>query len=161
MKRIMSLFFIFLLAIVLVGCKSNNKKEFSQIGVTITLNDTFVEKEVIQAPFYLESKNHFFMANREAKTELLPYGITSIDAYIQAVLTNAGKSVSVKSVNEDDVSYKYAYYTSTVGDQSFGYMLVVMEGENHFYTMNFGCLETNFDDSKDLYTKWTKTITVE
>ena len=34
---------------------------------------------------------------------------------------------------------KYAYYESVVEEQTFGYMLITMEGENHFYTMNFGC----------------------
>jgi hypothetical protein len=161
MKRILSVFFIFLFVFILVGCGKSDEKEFSKAGVTITLNDSFVEKDAIQAPFYLESKDHFFMANREAKSGLRTYGITTLDTYVEAVLNNANKNVTIKSFNEDGLSYKYAYYTSTVNEQTFGYMLIAMEGEDHFYTMNFGCLEDDFDDNKDLYTKWTKTITVE
>lgn len=160
MKKILLLLIVFLCVSSLTGCKAK-AKTFSKIGVSITLDETFVEKEVIQAPFYLESSKHMFMALREAKSELTTYGITSLDSYINTVLTTSGKTATVETYDQDDVYYKYAYYTSTVGDQTFGYMLITMEGTNHFYTMNFGCLESNLENSKELYFKWAKTITVE
>ena len=41
-------------------------------------------------------------------------------------------------------------------------MLVCMEGENKFYTMNFACLTKNFTDkTKEQYLEWAKTIRVE
>ncbi len=160
MKRGMLILSVFFFALILVGCKSN-EKTFSGAGVSITLNSSFVEKEVIQAPFYLESKDHLFMALRETKTDLSTYGIADLSSYIEAVLSNASKTATVETFEEGDLLYKYAYYTSTVGDQTFGYMLIVMEGENHFYSMNFGCLEDKLEDNKDLYFKWSKTITVE
>ncbi len=160
MKRRLLLLSIFFLALMLVGCQSN-EKTFSGAGVTITLDKSFVEKEVIQAPFYLESRNHLFMALRESKTDLRANGIATLETYIRAVLKNANKTATIKSFEEGDISFKYAYYSSTVDDQTFGYMLLVMEGENHYYTMNFGCLEKNLEGNKDLYIKWAKTIIVE
>jgi hypothetical protein len=160
MKRRLLLLSAFFFALMLVGCKPN-EKTFSAVGVTIKLNKSFVEKEVIQVPFYLESRDHLFMASRESKTELSTYGITTLDSYIQAVLDNANKTTTVQTYDEDDIFYKYAYYTSIVNDQTFGYMLLVMEGENHFYTMNFGSLEKNLEGNKDLYFKWAQSITVE
>ncbi|QVK17557.1 hypothetical protein KHQ81_11960 [Mycoplasmatota bacterium] len=101
------------------------------------------------------------MANRESKTELSRFGIKTLESYIKAVLKNSNKTATIETYDKDDLDYKYAYYTSTVGDQTFGYMIVVMEGEDHYYTLNFACLEKKLDDNKDLYIKWAKTITVE
>jgi len=148
----------------LVGCKSSSKdkeKTFSGSGLTITLNNTFFEKEVIQAQLYLESTDHIFMSLRETKTDLSNFQITTLDAYIKAVLNNANKTATVQTYEKDGISYKYAYFTSTVGEQKFGYMMLAQEGKDHFYSMNFGCLEKKLEDNKDLYTKWAKTIKVE
>lgn len=55
----------------------------------------------------------------------------------------------------------YAYYEATVNDQTFGYMLLAFEGEDHFYSMNFGCLESKLESNKEQYFKWASTITIE
>lgn len=160
MKRRLLLIVAFFFIIMLAGCVKS-EKTFSASGVTITLNKSFVEKEVIQAPFYLESKDHLFLASRESKSELSAFSITTLESYIKAVLKNANKTATIQTVEEENLSYKYAYYTSTVNEQTFGYMLIVMEGKNHFYAMNFACLEKKLEGNKDLYIKWAKTITVE
>lgn len=160
MKKSIIVLFLMAAAFLLQGC-TPSEKTFSKAGVTITLNESFVQKDVIQAPLYLESTNHIFMAVRESKQELASYGIDSLAEYIDAVLTNSGKNVQTFSKTEGEVTYLYAYYTATVNDQEFGYMLLAFEGANHYYSMNFGCLESNLEKSKDQYFDWAKTITVE
>lgn len=150
---ILSLLSIFLL----VGC-FNTKKEFSGIGMTITLNNNFVEKDIIQAPFYIESKDNMFMGMRESKSELSYYGVNTLKEYINAVLSNHQKTADVKKYEKDDLIYYYAYYTASVEDQTFGYMLFVMETETHFYSMNFASLEKNFESHKPQFKKWIATI---
>lgn len=147
--------------ILLVGCKSLEPKEFTGAGMTIELNDSFIQKEVIQAPLYLESPQHIFMGIRESKSELRGYGVSTTEQYIGAVLNAHGKTATVEQYNEGDLSYYYAYYTATVNEQTFGYMLFVLEGESHFYSMNFGCLEKDLEKNKTQYNDWIKTITVE
>lgn len=161
MKKTIILVFTLVFAIFLQGCNKPKEKTFSKIGVEITLNDSFIEKEVIQAPFYLESTSHIFMAIREEKSTLSPFGITTLQQYIDAVIENSGKDVETFEKTEGDVVYLYAYYTSLVGDQNFGYMLLTFMGEDHFYTMNFGCLESKLEDNKEQYFDWAKTIIVE
>ena len=147
-------------ALLLVGCTS--KKEFSGAGIKIELNDTFTKKTVIQAPFYLESPQHIVMGLRETKSDLSSHGIGTLNEYIVAVLRNGNKLVPVEESDEDEsFEYYFAYYTSSVEDQDFGYMLVVLEGEDHFYSITFGCLESNLEKNKDTYFKWLNTITVE
>ena len=163
MKKITFLLFVFLFAFTLSACKAE-AKEFSGAGINITLDESFVEKQVIQAPLYLESLEYIFMGLRESSTELAAYGITTLEDYVNAVLANNGHSSStVETITDDDdnVLYHYAYYTATVEDMEYGYMLITMQGESHFYTMNFGCLESNLDDSKDQFFTWAESITVE
>lgn len=160
MKKSMFIVFLLAFSFMLAGCKAESKT-FTGAGVSITLNDSFIEKEVVQAPLYLESQDHIFMAIRETKTDLSAYSITTLESYISAVLSNSNKTADVLTSEGTDETYLYAYYESTVGDQTFGYMLLVFEGESHFYSMNFGCLSSNLDDNKDLYLDWANTITVE
>lgn len=163
MKKIAVLFIVFLFAFALSACESK-AKEFSGAGISITLDESFVEKEVMQAPLYLESFDYIFTGLRESTSELLGYGINDLEDYIDAVLTNNNQgSVTVETMtdDEDNVLYYYAYYTATVEDMEFGYMLITMQGESHYYTMNFGCLESKLDDNKDQFFTWAESITVE
>lgn len=156
-------FFVFLLMIFMItlsGC-SAKEKEFSGSGINISLTNEFFEQEVIQAPFYLESKNHIFMGMRETKAELSLYSIDTLSEYINAVLANGGVTTEVYMKDNDDNSYMYAYYSTTVGEIEYGYMLIAMEGESHYYSMNFGCLNDKLDGYKDQYFKWAETISVD
>ena len=149
-----------LFSVMLSGC-SETEKTFSGAGVTITLNDTFIEKTVVQAPFYLESQNQIFMSLRESKDTLASVGITTLDQYISAVLKNGNKTAEVFDKTEGDLNYKYAYYEASVNDQDFGYMLLVLESDGYFYSMNFGCVSSKLDKYKDQFFDWAKTIKVE
>ncbi|AUD63806.1 hypothetical protein BK010_09465 [Tenericutes bacterium MO-XQ] len=163
MKKLSILLVVFLFAVALTAC-SAKEKEFSGAGITVTLDESFVEKEVVQAPLYLESFDYIFTGLRESSSELIGYGIGNLEDYIDAVLSNNNhESSTVETMTDDDnnVLYYYAYYTATVEDMEFAYMLVTMQGESHYYTMNFGCLESNLDDSKDQFFTWAESITVD
>lgn len=160
LKKVFLMFVFSMLLFGLMGC-SANPKEFSGSGITITLTDSFFKKDVIQAPFYLESQDHIFMGMRETKDSLSPYSIRTLSEYMSAVLENGGVTAEIFTKDDGDVPYMYAYYSRTIGEMDFGYMLIVMEGENHFYTMNFGCLDEKLDDNKDQYFNWVRTITIE
>lgn len=155
---------IFVLLIIglttLTGCFGFTKT-FSGIGITIELDSTFIKKDAIQAPLFIESTKHIFTGVRETKEEIKELGIDTLEQYINAILTGNGKTASVEEYDEDGLKYYYAYYTSKVTDRSFGYMMIVMEGKEHFYAMNFGCLEDNLESNKDQYKAWAKTIVVE
>ena len=144
----------------LTGCASPSK-EFSGSGITITLTEEFFEEDIAQAPFYLVSTNHIFMAYNELKSDLLYYPIHTLEDYIDAVLTIGKFSSEVYVFNDGKVSFLYAFYSKTIDEVEYGYMLIAMEGEDHFYAMNFGCLESKLDQYKEQYFDWAKTIVVE
>lgn len=138
------------------------EKEFSGSGITVTLTEEFVLTETVIVPFYLVSVDHIFMGMRESKSTLSPYGITNLDEYILAVLENGGHpEESTFASDETGATYRYAYYTSTVEGIEYGYMLVCMESDTYFYSMNFGCLEPHLESNKTQYHEWADTIVVQ
>ncbi len=160
MKKVFTLATAMLCLFTLTACKPA-VQEFSGSGITISLTEEFIEKEVIQAPFYLESTRHIFMGMRESKTDLTGINIHTLTEYIEAVMENGGVTAEVSTYDEGDVLFMYAYYTKTVSEVQYGYMLLVMEGANYFYTMNFGCLQKNLEASKSQYLEWAATIVIE
>lgn len=161
LKRTLSLVLFVALTFSLTACFGPKAKEFSGSGITIELTEEFNVQETVLAPLYLVSVKHIFTGMREAKSELSGYGISNLSQYIQAVLTNNNKTGTIYDDTFDDITFKYAYYNATVDGTEYGYMLIVMEGSNHFYSMNFGCLAKDLDNNKDIYLEWAKTITVE
>ena len=53
------------------------------------------------------------MAIRETKTDLSAYSITTLESYINAVLSNSNKTADVLTSEGTDETYLYAYYEST------------------------------------------------
>lgn len=160
MRKVVSCLFAMVMFMGLAAC-TPPAKEFSGSGMTVTLNNQFVEKEVLQAQLYLESTQHIFMGSGENKSDAIAAGISDLKVYTERVIKNNKKDSTVEEFSEGDVRYFFAYYTSTVGSESFGYMLVCMEGATKYYSMNFGCREKNLEDNKAQYQTWAKTIKVE
>lgn len=154
-------FLIGLLTLSTTACFLAEPEEFSGSGITITLNDSFYEKSSVAVQLYLESVNHVFLGNREAKDDLLSYGIGDLREYIEGVLESIDSESEITVYEDDDTAFMYAYYTSEVDGDEFGYMLVVMEGEDHFYAMNFACFADKLEKNKPTYLDWAKTIRVE
>lgn len=159
MKKRVIILLVCLFSFFTITSCSLGEKEFSNSGITITLNKSFYEKEIVQVPFYLESIDHIFMGMRESKGDLS--NILNLEQYIKAVLSNNMKEADINYFDEDGVNFYYAYYTSVVDKRDYGYMLIAKEGAGHFYSMNFGCLEKNLDSNKKQYIEWAKTIVVE
>lgn len=162
MKRIFLVLNLMLFSLFLVGC-GPSEKTFTGVGISVTLDDSFIEKDVIQAPFYLESTKYIFTGMRESKASLATVNVYTLDDYIETVLSVNGKgsvTPEVKRDEDDNILYYYAYYHNSVEDMNFGYMMIAMEDDSNFYTMNFGCLEEEFDDNKDQFFEWASSIEV-
>lgn len=165
MKKIFTSLVILLLVGALAGCSlfAPEEKEFSQNGMTVTLDESFTKSENVAVQMYLLSNDHIFTGNGESKSTLADYGHTNLTLhrYTELVLASVNKKATINTYDED-VTFKYAYYEANVEGTEFAYMLVTMEGDSKFYSMNFGCLKKNFnDDTKEKYMEWAKTIKVD
>ena len=163
MKRFILMFVIGLFGFALTGCDlfAPEEKVFSGSGMTITLNDNFIETDTVLVPLYLTSMDHIFMGEREAKSLFVGTEIESLSDYAEVVLEYGGYTDSTVYQAAEGYEYVYAYYSATVDDQEFGYMLICMESDSYYYLMNLGCLYDDLEDSKDQYIEWANTIIVE
>ncbi|MBU0996496.1 MAG: hypothetical protein KKE16_00450 [Firmicutes bacterium] len=162
MKKLALALVLALSVFALSGCALFGPEEetFSGTGMTIVLDDTFLVSDSVVAPLFITSLKHIFMGLRETKSDALSVGIDSLSEYIEAVLDNSGHS-SVTVYESESGEYFYAYYSATVDEIEYGYMIVCMEGTSHYYLMNFGCLYKELEDNKEQYISWADTITVE
>lgn len=104
------------------------------------------------------------MGNVQSKAYLADQGYTNLTLfdYAELVLDSSNKDSAVNNYSDEDTYFKYAYYDNTVEGEDYSYMLVCMESDSKFYTMNFGCYTKNFnDDTKAMYLEWAKTIRVD
>ncbi len=164
MKKLMISMLAVLSVFSVLGCDlfGPAEKEFSGSGITITLNEDFVLTETVVSPFYLVSFDNIFMGMRESKSLVNDYGISTLQEYIDGVLETGGHGEEASYVSDENgATYVYAYYTANVDGTDYGYMLICMLSSTYFYSMNFGCLEKNLEDSKTQYHKWADTIVVE
>jgi len=164
MKKLLIATLCFLSVFALAGCDwfAPAEKEFSGSGMTITLNEDFSVTETVMFPLYLVSLRHIFMGSRESKALATSYGIASLQDYATAIMENGGHAgESTFDSDETGATYVYAYYTATVDTIEYGYMLVCMESATYYYSMNFGCLESNLEASKTQYHTWADTIVVD
>lgn len=162
MKKIFLVLLALLFTFGLTSCDlfAAEPQEFSGSGITITLDDSFQEIDTMYVSFYLESFDYIFTGEREDKSLFIGTGIDTLTDYIEAVLEYSDNE-SEEVFTSDDETYLYAYYTASVDDDDFGYMLICMESDDYFYVMNFGCYENQLEDSKDQFFDWVSTIVIE
>ncbi|VEU80166.1 hypothetical protein [Haploplasma axanthum] len=160
MRKIVVVMLTLILGLSLTGCFGSKEKEFEGTGLKVTLDSSFSKIDVISFQLALQSKDHLFMENREAKSSLP--GISNLDEYYNVLLSNTNGSGQNEEKDEDgNIKFIYGYYTASNDGQNFGYMLVVFEGEDHYYVVNFAGFEKDLEKNKTKFLKWAKTIVVE
>ena len=158
MKKLVLVFFLFFVSL-FIGCDffKPEPKEFTKSGITVTLDESFTENENALHMVTYVSLNVIFTGNRETITTNYTQ-----KKYAELVLKAGNISGDVLEYSDDQISFAYSYYTNTVEDIEYKYLLVCMKGQtNKYYCMNFGTKESMFDDYKDQMFEWAKTIKVE
>lgn len=158
-KIVLMLGVMLIMVSTLSSCASK-PKEFSSNGITVTLTNKFKYGNDENAQVLLLTSKIGFMGNGEYKTSV---GVSDnqLEHYTQKVLNVSGKTADIMNYDEDGVTFCYAYYTATAQNITFKYMLITKEGTSKYYTMNFWSKESEFDEYKDQFLEWAKTIKVE
>lgn len=165
MKKLIISLFLLMSLLFVSGCFTAKDKTFEKEGIKVTLTTDFQEGEHILAKLFISSKNAVFMANYESKSLLSSYGYRNLSAkgYLELVLQVNNKTAKgeIKTYEDDNTSFAYAYYDATVDGTDFSYMIVTLVGENRYYAINFYSKAEKFDSLKDDFMKYAKTIRVE
>lgn len=144
----------------LTSCKGK-EQTFSSNGITITLTSKFKPQEISGAQVVYVTRKVGFMGNQESKN-LLNISSNKLETYTKKVVeVGKIKDIELFTYDENGVMFMYGYYTATVSNITYKYMLVTKEGKDNYYTMNFWSLEKNFNANNNQFMEWAKTIVVE
>lgn len=165
MKKILYSFIIVIFMLVITGC-SVKSKTYSKEGVSVTLLSDFEEYESSKWDMYLENDDLAFMSNRLKKTTKIENADLTkftLEQYTMYILSTSGVSAPIYKVDGMNGTFYYFYYNvyEDKNDPLYGYMMVVMEGEDHFYTMNFSSDYAKFENMKKVMFQYAMTIAVE
>jgi predicted transcriptional regulator YdeE len=172
----MKKFFTFLVACFamcfsLCSC-SVGPKTFTKAGVTITLTSEYKEKEVPNIPAYYETSNTMVMVTKEKRDDLSmgwAYTRDKSDYYGNDVwahnnyFTYKGTKAPcfVLADSNDGGKYAYTIYRASTESGEFTYYIVAICGEEYCYLINMAARLDEFDQYKDQFVEYAKSITVE
>ncbi len=173
MKKMLLCLSILLLTVLLPGCMVKSEI-FEDKGVKIKLTSDFEEVDVEQWDYYLENDTIAFMSNRIGKLsqiegangESLKLLDLSLQQFLVVALQLNGitmEQISIYKVETDksDKDFYYCYYSVEAKENTYGYMMMVMESDNFFYTMNFSTDYDVFEENKSLLLSYAVTIEIE
>jgi len=135
------------------------EKAFSKAGMTITLNDSFVEKELVAYTAYFESKTTAVLVVKEEFYFLEQLGLpTDISLY------EYGKKVGENNYLEYDVTIKdglaFSEFNNTVNGKDFSYLAVFFRGDDAYWVVQFTCESKNYGKYSGDFFKWAKSVEV-
>jgi hypothetical protein len=143
--------------------KPEEKTFTSEFGMTVVLDESFIEDDTVNAQWMLKSNKTIFAGSRDTKEflESMNYNLASLDEYIELILQLNKETADVAYEGEGADRFGYAYYSATISGADYSYMLICKESETAFSSMNFACKAKDFEENKAQYMEWAKKITVE
>ncbi len=162
-KIMLSMMLVCLSIFTFVACSNNSEKTYTcDAGLSITLNNGFIEKEIVGQTYYLQSTNIIFTATKELFTELDESGAFT-DAKNKTLKNYANLIISLNRLSsqiKEDNDLVYFSYTKSVSGQSYYYFAVMQKGTDAFWLCQFACLSKNKDKYTPKFIDYAKTITV-
>ena len=153
------------------------EKVFEKRGVTVVLESDFKVVETEKWDFYAENDEYAFMSTRISKKSEIPskeegkpavklenltlqaYLSLTLAAYGISVDENDGNTITIYYADTFGSGFYYCYYKD--GSGKYGYMLLVKESLNYFYTMNIACDADQLNSSKTKMLQYAVTVTVD
>lgn len=140
--------------------KNGTPRTFSKAGISITLTDSFSEKDSSNLIASYVSKKYSVSIMKEAFKSLknyLDYTKMTIKDYAELVVIKS----NVTSVVESDMKIPYFVYTKHVNGKDFSYYVRVFKASDAFWVVTFGAETKNFDAAEEKFTKWADTVKID
>ena len=134
----------------------DDDKEFSKSGMTITLTDGFVEKDLVSQTAYYESTKAIVTALKEEFSlfEQAGYEDMTLEEYGNLVLTTNSFDTEMQHKN----GLSYFTYEKSVSGKDFKYFATVFEGSDAFWLIQFASEQKNFDTFQPKFEKWANSV---
>ena len=158
LKKRLVLVSIFLLLFSLFGCSFLNKeKEFSSNGFTITLNESFVESELVNVKLFVQNTKMAMAMTTDSNSPSY-YTTTS---YLKQLMSITNTTGTIIEGSEGDLKYSYVEYTKEVDGDKYSYITFVFKSSSKYYGVDFWCREKNIESIRDQIFEYVKTVKVE
>ncbi len=133
------------------------EKTFEKEGMSITLNTSFVEKEIEGQTVYYESLKAIATALKEEFTMLAGLADYSLEKYTD--LTISGNQLSAKAEYREGHDYMYFSYQKNVSGNTFYYLATTHKMSDAFWLIQFACLADEKDKYFEQFLSWADTVT--
>lgn len=119
-----------------------SEETFSGNGFSITLNSSFVEKELASMTAYYESQKVIVTVLKEELSLFSGYDVDTLNDYAELVIS-ANSLENVDVLEKDGLVY-FEYEKSTNG-KDFKYLATVHKGSDAFWLVQFASESKNYD----------------
>ena len=141
------------------GCSSSaaKPKDFSKAGMTITLTEDFVEKDIISQTAYYESMDSIVTALKEELSDFVQAGIRpDITLMDYAEIVVAGNGFEAE-INQEQ-GLVYFTFDQEVNGKDFSYFATVFETDDSFWLLQFASETKNFEKFEPKFKEWAKSV---
>lgn len=153
--------FILIIGTLLCGCTMKEKEStYTSHGLSVTMNEGFIEKSIVSQTVYFESNEAVFSALKEEFNLLESVNLgsnTTLKEYGEAIIKNNNSDYELKE--EDGLTY--FEYEKTVSGKDFYYLASVYKTDDAFWLINFACETSNKNKYQQLFKRWAKSIKFE
>lgn len=160
MKRIMAAVLAAVMLCLLCSCGAS-EKDFSKAGMTITLTNKFVEKDLVTQTAYYESTDAIVTALREGFDIFQQSGIDSnitVKQYAELCITVNNLSGVTADENE---KYAHFSYEKQVNGQDFSYEAYCFRTDDAFWLIQFACHTKNLSKMTSVFEKYANSVKFE
>ena len=148
---------VFVLTLSIVGCSFLNPKDkvFSKEGMSITLNESFYESDIITQTAYYASLEAIVTALKEDGSII---GDCTVTEYAEMIC-------EVNKFDPDSVVTKDGYaeftYEKELNGKEFYYYARCLHDGKDFWLFQFACETKNTEKYTPLFEKWASSISFE
>jgi uncharacterized membrane protein YgcG len=134
-------------------------KEFSKAGMTITLTDDFLDKDMVAYAAYYESPTALVCVTKEDFSIFEQAGIStdiSLAEYADLVM----------EANKHDTAFKEKdgltcfEFDSAKSGHNYSYFVAVFRGSDAYWVVQFGCDAESYNALSEDFIKWAKSVKV-
>lgn len=159
MKRIMAAVLAAVMLCLLCSCGAS-EKDFSKAGMTITLTNKFVEKDLVTQTAYYESTDAIVTVLREGfdifQQNGLDYNITKKQYAEMCVFQN-----NLTAIVDENEKYAHFSYQKEINGQDFSYEAYCFRTDDAFWLIQFACHTKNLSKMTSVFEKYANSVKFE
>ena len=129
-------------------------KTFTKSGMSITLTESFYEKENAAYTAYYESPMILVFAIKEELSYFEGMNLT-LNEYAQLVIYN--NNLSCEVIEDNDLTY--FIFEKSVNGKNYLYFASVYKSDDAYWLIQFACESANYEELKEAIIKYAQSVT--